>query len=160
MMSNMISRKYRNVRGVTLIELTVTLAILSILATGIMPLSKLMYKRSREVELRRHLRTLRTALDEYKRFVDEGKIPAEAASSGYPESLEVLVEGVELQGPVPMKRKFLRKIPKDPMTEDGEWGLRAYADNSDSDVWGGGDVYDVYSRSDEQALDGSYYRDW
>ena len=160
MMSNMISRKYRNVRGVTLIELTVTLAILSILATGIMPLSKLMYKRSREVELRRHLRTLRTALDEYKRFVDEGKIPAEAASSGYPESLEVLVEGVELQGPVPMKRKFLRKIPKDPMTEDGEWGLRAYSDDSDSDVWGGEDVYDVYSQSDEQALDGSYYRDW
>ncbi|MFW5854867.1 MAG: type II secretion system protein [Thermodesulfobacteriota bacterium] len=160
MMSNTIFRKFTNARGVTLIELTVTLAILSILATGIMPLSKLMYKRTREVELRRHLRTLRTAVDDFKRLVDEGKIPVDAGGSGYPESLEILVEGVELQGPVPMKRKFLRKIPKDPMTEDGEWGLRAYADDSDSEVWGGGDVYDVYSRSDEQALDGSYYRDW
>ncbi|MFW6331864.1 MAG: type II secretion system protein [Thermodesulfobacteriota bacterium] len=159
-MSNTIFRKYANARGVTLIELTVTLAILSILATGIMPLSKLMYKRTREVELRRHLRTLRTAVDDFKRLVDEGKIPVDAGGSGYPESLEILVEGVELQGPVPMKRKFLRKIPKDPMTEDGEWGLRAYADDSDSEVWGGEDVYDVYSRSDEQALDGSYYRDW
>ncbi|MFP4349660.1 MAG: type II secretion system protein [Desulfococcaceae bacterium] len=159
-MSNTIFRKFTNARGVTLIELTVTLAILSILATGIMPLSKLMYKRTREVELRRHLRTLRTAVDDFKRLVDEGKIPVDAGGSGYPESLEILVEGVELQGPVPMKRKFLRKIPKDPMTEDGEWGLRAYADDSDSEVWGGGDVYDVYSRSDEQALDGSYYRDW
>lgn len=151
---------WKDRRGVTLIELTVTLAVLSILATGIMPLTKLAYKRTREVELRRNLRTIRTALDDYKRAVDEGKIPVESSSSGYPETLEVLVEGVELQGPVPMKRKFLRKIPRDPMTEEGEWGLRAYADDSDSEVWGGGDVYDVYSQSDAQALDGSYYRDW
>jgi general secretion pathway protein G len=81
-------------------------------------------------------------------------------ASGYPESLDLLVKGVSLQGPVPVKRKFLRRIPKDPMTEDGEWGLRAYSDEADSDIWGGQDVYDIYSKSDDTALDDSHYRDW
>ncbi len=146
--------------GLTLIELTVTMAILSILATGIMPLSQIAYKRTRELELRQNLRIIRNALDEYRKYVDEGKIPAEAGASGYPKTLDVLVRGVELQGPVPVKKKFLRRIPKDPMTEDGKWGLRSYADEPGSSIWGGQDVYDVYSRSDEKALDGSNYRDW
>lgn len=150
----------RNSRGVTLIELIVTMAIMAILAMAVLPLSRVTYKRSKELELRQNLRIIRQALDEYKKLVDENKIPKEALSSGYPESLEVLVEGVELQGPTPFRHKFLRRIPKDPMTEDGEWGLRSYSDEPDSEIWGGQDVYDVYSKSDETALDGSLYRDW
>jgi general secretion pathway protein G len=136
------------------------MVILSILAAGILPLSQMTYKRSKELELRQRLRTLRKALDDYKALVDEGLIPKEASASGYPESLEILVTGIDLKGPVPFKKKFLRRIPKDPMTEDGEWGLRSYFDEPDSDTWGGQDVYDVYTQSEEEALDGTYYRDW
>jgi general secretion pathway protein G len=150
----------RDNTGVTLIELLVVMVILSILAVGIMPLSQMTYRRSKEIELKQDLRIIRDALDEYRALVDEGKIPAQAFSSGYPKTLDVLVEGVDLQGPVPFRKKFLRRIPKDPMTEDGKWGLRSYADAPDSDTWGGEDVYDVYSKSEKQALDGSYYRDW
>lgn len=146
--------------GLTFIELMVTMVILSILAMGILPLSQVTQKRLKEIELKRNLRIIRRALDEYKRLADEGKIETEAFSSGYPKSLEVLVQGVDLKGPVPFKKRFLRRIPKDPMTEDGKWGLRSYFDDPDSDTWGGQDVYDVYSKSDKQALDGTYYRDW
>jgi general secretion pathway protein G len=149
-----------NSRGVTLIELMVTMVIMAILATAVLPLSRITYKRSKEIELRQDLRIIREAIDGYKKLVDENKIPKQALASGYPESLDVLVKGVVLQGPVPVKQKFLRRIPKDPMVEDGEWGLRAYADEPDSDIWGGQDVYDVYSKSDETALDGSLYREW
>jgi len=136
------------------------MVIMAILAMAVVPLSRVTYKRSKEIELKQDLRIIREAIDEYKRLVDEEKIPKQAMSSGYPESLDILVEGVELQGPVPVKRKFLRRIPRDPMTEDGEWGLRSYSDEPDSNMWGGQDVYDVYSKSDETALDGTLYRDW
>jgi general secretion pathway protein G len=147
--------------GLTLIELLVTMVILCILAVGILPLSEMAFKRTREIELRENLRIIRTALDEYKRLADEGKIQVEALSSGYPKKLDVLVEGAEVGGgPKPYKKKFLRRIPRDPMTDDGEWGLRSYEDDPDSDVWGGQDVYDVHSKSDGEALDGTKYRDW
>ncbi len=146
--------------GVTLIELIIAMAILSILMSGILPLSYMTYKRSREIELRQNLRIIRKALDEYKKHVDEGKIPKSNEDSGYPPNLETLVEGVESSDAVPVTFKFLRRIPRDPMTENGEWGLRAYADEPGSGFWGGEDVYDVYSQSEEQALDGTYYRDW
>ena len=150
----------RKCTGVTLIELMVTMAILSILATGILPLSKITYTRTRELELKQNLRIVRNALDEYKKFVDDGKISKDALSSGYPKNLEILVEGIMLKGPVPFKIKFLRRIPEDPMSDDGEWGLRSYSDEPDSIIWGEQDVYDIYSKSDKQALDGSYYKDW
>jgi len=147
--------------GLTLIELLVVMTILSILAAGILPLSQMTYKRTREIELRQNLRVIRKAIDQYKQLVDEQKIEVQALSSGYPETLEILVKGVEVgSGPVPVKMKLLRHIPRDPMTEDGEWGLRSYSDDYQSDIWGGQDVYDVYSKSDKQALDGSDYRDW
>jgi general secretion pathway protein G len=152
--------KLSNSNGVTLIELIVTMAIMAVLAMAVAPLSRITYKRSKEIELRQDLRIIREAIDGYKKVVDENKIAKQALASGYPESLDVLVKGVTLQGPVPVKQKFLRRIPKDPMTEDGEWGLRAYDDEPDSDIWGGQDVYDVYSKSDDTALDGSLYRDW
>lgn len=150
----------RNRNGVTLIELIAAMAIISILATGILPLSVITYKRTKEIELRQNLRIIRKAIDEYKRLVDEEKIQKDALDSGYPKDLNVLVQGVNLKGPVPKKVKFLRRIPKDPMTEDGEWGLRSYTDEPDSEIWGGQDVYDVFSTSEKEALDGTYYKDW
>lgn len=151
---------FRNPSGVTLIELMVTMVIMAILAMAVVPLSRVTYKRSKEIELKQNLRIIREAIDEYKMLVDEEKIPKQAMASGYPESLDILVEGVELQGPVPVKRKFLRRVPRDPMTDDGEWGLRSYSDEPNSNMWGGQDVYDIYSKSDETALDGTLYRDW
>jgi general secretion pathway protein G len=149
-----------NQTGVTLIEMIATLAIISILASGILPLSQMVYKRTKEMELRNNLRVIRKALDAHKTLVDEKVIPVGPGASGYPENLEILVTGVDLKTATSEKRKFLRRVPKDPMTEDGEWGLRSYADDSQSSIWGGQDVYDVYSLSDKQAIDGSYYREW
>ncbi|MFH2059885.1 MAG: type II secretion system protein [Pseudomonadota bacterium] len=146
--------------GFTLIEVMATVVIISILATGIMPLSQVIYKRTKELELRNNLRIIRTALDEHKKLVDEKIIPVSVGASGYPETLEILVTGIDLQTATGEKKKILRRLPKDPLTEDGEWGLRSYADDSDSTIWGGQDVYDVYSTSDKQALDGTYYKDW
>lgn len=154
------SKFIRNRNGVTLIELIAAMAIISILATGILPLSVITYKRTKEIELRQNLRIIRKAIDEYKRLVDEDKIQKDALDSGYPKDLNVLVQGVNLKGPIPKKVKFLRRIPKDPMTEDGEWGLRSYTDEPDSEIWGGQDVYDVFSTSEKEALDGTYYKDW
>jgi general secretion pathway protein G len=146
---------------VTLIELIAAMAILAILAVGIIPLSRMTYKRTKEIELKNNLRVIRNALDKYKEMVDEKKIVVSSASSGYPESLEMLVEGVEIKSGVKSKRmKFLRRIPKDPMTEEGEWGLRSYSDEPDSETWGGQDVYDIYSKSENQAIDGTYYKNW
>ena len=149
-----------NAAGVTLIELIVAMGILTILVSGILPLSVMTYKRTKEIELHQNLRIIRKAIDEYKKMVDDGRIALQVDGTGYPPTLDILVEGVDSNDPNPIKLKFLRRIPKDPMTEDGEWGLRSYADAPDSDVWGGQDVYDVYSQSDEQALDRTYYRDW
>ncbi len=146
--------------GFTLIEMVATMAIISILATGIIPLSQVVYKRTKELELRNNLRVIRTALDEYKKLVDQTIIPKSATASGYPETLEILVTGVDLQTQTGERKKFLRRIPRDPITEDGEWGLRSYADNPDSTIWGGQDVYDIYCLSDRQALDGTNYADW
>jgi general secretion pathway protein G len=147
-------------RGVTLIELIVAMGILSILMSGILPLSVMTYKRSKEIELRQNLRLIRNAIDKYKELSDEGRIPVKSMASGYPATLEILVEGVETNEAVPTRIRFLRRIPRDPMTDDGKWGLRSYADSPDSTTWGEQDVYDVYTTSDQQALDGTYYRDW
>ena len=146
--------------GFTLIEMMATLAIISILATGIIPLSQVVYKRTKELELRNYLRVIRSALDEHKKLVDQKVIPVSVTISGYPENLEILVTGVDLKTATGEKKKFLRRIPKDPMMKEGEWGLKSYADDPDSTIWGGQDVYDIYSLSDKQALDGTYYRDW
>ena len=148
-------------KGVTLIELLIAMAILAILAAGIMPLSTMTYKRTKELELKQNLRVIRKALDMYKEYADKKKIFVSAASSGYPERLDNLVDGADLIDKKKTGRiKFLRRIPQDPMTEDGEWGLRSYSDPLDSETWGGQDVYDVYSKSDKQALNGTMYKNW
>jgi general secretion pathway protein G len=145
--------------GLTLIEVMVTVTIISVLAAGILSLSQMMYKRKKELELRHNLRIIRTALDKYEELVTKGVVPKNT-NSGYPESLEVLVNGIDLKEAVTEKKKFLRRIPKDPMMENGEWGLRSYTDSPGSTIWGGQDVYDVYSLSDRQAIDGTYYKEW
>ena len=149
--------------GFTYIELIIATMILTILAAAIIPVAQVSSKRAKEVELRRALRMMRTAIDEYKRAVDMGMIggtDVELGSEGYPKELEVLVEGVEQVGTPGKKLKFLRRIPIDPMTNSDEWGMRSYQDEHDSRFWGGQNVYDVYSKSSGTALDGTKYRDW
>ena len=130
-----------------------------------MPLAQVTMQRQREVELRRALREMRTAIDQYKDAVDQGSIPAtrvRPGSEGYPPDLETLVEGVEAAGQDATERKlkFLRRIPIDPMTREPSGGLRAYQDKPDAKSWGGQNVYDVYTKSDGTALDGTKYADW
>ena len=158
-----------NNRGISLIELIVTMIILSLLALLILPSAQMTAKRNRELELRRDLRTIRTAIDDYKKNYDqavtEKKITSTLDNSGYPETLQVLVDGYDFGGLVKYKKKFLRRIPVDPFNppEPGaepKWGLRSYEDEPDSSNWGGEDVYDVYSLSGETAIDGTKYKDW
>jgi len=146
-------------RGFTLAELVMVAGLLAILASMALPVAKFTVKRRKESELRLALRQMRTAIDEYKRLSDQGMIPIALGSEGYPPDLETLVEGVELVGQE-VKRKFLRRIPIDPMTKEAEWGLRSYQDDADSTSWGGENVWDVYSLSDGTAIDGTLYKDW
>lgn len=152
-------RWHRRERGFTLAELVMVAALLAILASMAMPVAKFTVKRRKEMELRLALRQMRTAIDEYKRLSDQGMIPIKLGSEGYPPDLETLAEGVELVGQQ-IKRKFLRKLPMDPMTREEEWGLKSYQDEADSTSWGGENVWDVYSLSDSTALDGTEYKDW
>lgn len=128
-------------------------------------MAELAVARGKELELRRSLREIRSAIDawkaDYDKAVEEKKIIASINATGYPESLEVLVEGNDWGGLYPFKRKYLRRIPVDPFDEyDAGWGLRSYKDDPDSTVYGGEDVYDVYSQSTRLALDGTPYNTW
>ena len=154
-------------KGITLIELIVTMAILAVLASIIMPLSHMTVKRQSELELKRNLRVIRTAIDRYKDAADEGRITQKAGGSGYPPTLEVLVEGVDdaKGGKFGATIRFLRRIPRDPMAPDvgmapeETWGKRSYESDADSPSEGD-DVFDVYSLSDETAIDGTQYSSW
>ncbi len=155
--------------GLSLIELVITITILAILAAVVMPLSQMTAQRTRELELRRTLRTVRTAVDDFKKRYDnavkEKKIPAVMNKTGYPESLKTLVEGFDFGDANGTKIKFLRRIPSDPFNppkgnEEPKWGLRSYVDKPDSGNWGGEDVYDVYSLSEGTAIDGTKLKDW
>jgi general secretion pathway protein G len=154
----------RGSEGYSFVELIVVCTIVGILASAIMPLAKVTMQRQREIELRRELRDMRTAIDRFKDAADQGVIPStelSTGSEGYPAKLETLVEGVQLANDASGRRlKFLRRIPIDPMTGTAEWGLRSYQDKPDSTSWGGQNVYDVRSTSGGRALDGSLYRDW
>jgi general secretion pathway protein G len=146
-------------KGFTLIELMIVVAIVALLATVAAPLAEVTYQRSKEQDLRHALRELRDALDAYKRAGDEGRIEKKADASGYPPTLQVLVDGVEDKtDPDKSKVYFLRRIPRDPITGE-EWGLRSYASPA-NDPQDGKDVYDVYSRSEELGLNKVPYREW
>jgi general secretion pathway protein G len=154
------NRDERFGRGFTIVELIAAITILLILTSVALPIARIQAQRTREVELRRALRELRQAIDRYKDFADRGMIPSKPDSFGYPPDLETLVNGVPLKGSSTAKYKFLRRVPVDPMTAKAEWSLRALQDDPDSRSWGGGNVFDVSSRSQGTALDGTRYVDW
>lgn len=144
-------------RGLTLIELIVTVAILSILASAAIPIARFQVKREKERELRYDLWEIRGAIDKYKDAADRGAFQTKVDSQNYPPDLETLVKGIDVQG---KKLKFLRRIPEDPMTGQADWGLRSMQDDPDSDSWGGQSVFDVYSKSQGTGLDGTKYSTW
>jgi len=155
-------------RGLTLLEMLITMAILAVLASAVLPMAEVTIKRSKEIELRRALRQIRTAIDEYKADYDkavlEKKINATLGDTGYPKELKQLVDGEEWGGLYNPKRRYLRAIPRDPfapayLAAEEAWALRAYADDPGAS-WGGSDIYDVHSQSDGVALDGTLYKDW
>ena len=144
-------------RGLTLVELIVTLAILAIIASAAAPLVVVTVKRDRERVLRRDLWEMRDAIDRYKDAADQGAIQIKVDSNGYPPDLQTLVDGIDIQT---KKVRFLRRIPVDPMTGKAEWGYRSMRDDPTSDSYGGQSVFDVYSKSQGTALDGTKYSDW
>lgn len=173
--------------GLTFVEMIATAAILMILASVILPTARTMHQRSQELDLRRALREIRTAIDDYHKSLATPGLPGAQAvpgmpgiagipsatgqrrisalenklgTEGYPEKLELLVEGVRGEGASEVKIKFLRRIPLDPMTNSREWGLRCYQDEPNSTSWCGKNVYDVYTKSEGRGLDGTPYSEW
>ena len=151
----------RSQRGLTLIELIVAFTILLILTSMAVPLARVKVRGERERELRWALREMRNAINKYKDASDQGMLgPAKIDGDGYPDSLDVLVEGVKLAGQVDKKIRFLRRIPKDPMTNSTDWGKRSMQDDPKSQGWGGQNVFDVYTKSTDKAADGTPYSEW
>ena len=150
-------------RGLTYLELVATAGILLILAGAVLPLARVTRTRQKEIELRRALREVRTAIDRYHAAVSQGLIggtDVKLGSEGYPPDLDVLVKGVSQVGTVDKKLKFLRRIARDPMTGEGDWGMRCYQDDPDETSWCGQNVWDVFSKSEATALDGTRYAEW
>ena len=147
----------RRETGFTLMELIVATIIMAILTTMAIPLARVTIKREKEKELRYDLWQMRDAIDRYKDAADRGAFQIKVGSEGYPPDLDTLVSGVDVQG---KKLRFLRRIPVDPMTGKAEWGMRSMQDDPDSESWGGDNVFDVHSKSEGTALDGTKYKDW
>lgn len=151
----------RNQRGLTLVELVVAFTIMLILTSMAVPLARSKVRAERERELRYDLREMRAAIDKYKDYADLGYLgPQKQGTNNWPETLDVLVEGVKLPGPDGKKMRFLRRIPADPFTGKAEWGLRSDQDDPKSQSWGGQCVFDVYSKTQEKAADGTAYSEW
>ncbi|MGE0129938.1 MAG: prepilin-type N-terminal cleavage/methylation domain-containing protein [Blastocatellales bacterium] len=157
-------RRLPSESGFTLLELIITLAIIAILAAGTIPVARNLIKRDKEMELRRNLRELRKAIDAYKIACEAGMVgplDRKVDDECYPPSLEILVEGIHPPNKGDSTVRFLRRIPKDPFTDNTDWGLRSVQDDSGSTSWGGENVYDIFSKASGTALDGkTQYKDW
>jgi general secretion pathway protein G len=148
-------------RGMTLVELIVAFTILMLLSTMAVPLARYKVQRDKERDLQRALDDIHKAIDKFKDDMDAGKIgPPKIDSDNYPETLEQLVEGVKATGAVDKKIRYLRRIPKDPMTNSKDWGLRSTRDDPKALAWGGQNVFDVYTKSGDKAKDGTPYSEW
>jgi general secretion pathway protein G len=148
-------------RGMTLVELIVAFTILMLLSTMAVPLARYQVQRNKERDLQRALDEIRKGIDKFKDDMDAGKIgPPKIDSDNYPETLEQLVEGVKATGAVDKKIKYLRRIPKDPMTNSKDWGMRSTRDDPKALAWGGQNVFDVYTKSSDKAKDGTPYSEW
>ena len=150
-------KPFQRMRGFTLVEMIVAITILMILTGMAIPLARVTIKRERERELRQALWQMRDAIDRYKDAADRGAFQIKVGSEGYPPDLQTLVDGVDVNG---KKLRFLRHIPEDPMTGGTEWGMHSMQDDPTSDSWDGDNVFDVYTKSDGTALDGTKYKDW
>jgi general secretion pathway protein G len=150
-------RGFSGFSGFSLLELIIATTILLVLSTMVVPMARLSIKREKERRLRADLWEMRDAVDRYKLDADRGAFQTKVDSQNYPPDLETLVKGVDVQG---KKVRYLRKIPIDPMTGTTEWGLRSMQDDPDSDSWGGQSVFDVYTKSIDEGLDGTKYKDW
>ena len=154
-------RRRKNQRGLTLVELIVAFTIMLILTSMAVPLARSKVRAQRERDLRVALKEMRGAIDKYKDYADLGYLgPQKQGTNNWPETLDVLVEGVKLPGPDGKKMRFLRRIPVDPFTGKAEWGLRSDQDDPKSQSWGGQCVFDVYSKTQEKAADGTAYSEW
>jgi len=149
--------RWTHFRGFTLVELIVAMTILMILTAVAAPVVRTVIQRDKERELRRDLWQMRDAIDRYKDAADRGAFQVQVDSQGYPPDLQTLVKGVDSNG---KKMRFLRRVPVDPMTGKDEWGLRSIQDDPDSDSWGGGNVFDVNTKSEGTGLDGTKYKTW
>jgi len=150
--------QYRWHRGMTLLEMIIVITIILILLSAAVPITRLTVRRQHETELRRDLWEMRSAIDRYKDAADKNAFQIKLGTEGYPPDLDTLVNGVD--GPGGKKLRFLRRIPVDPMTGNKDWGLHSMQDDPTSDSWGGQNVFDVYSKSNGTAMNGTKYKDW
>ncbi len=153
----LVVKRRRGQRGLTLVELIVAITILLILTGMAIPIARLGIKRQRERELRYDLWQMRDAIDRYKDAADRNAFQVKVGTDAYPPDLDTLVKGVDVAG---KKVRFLRRVPIDPMTGKDEWGQRSTQDDPKSESWGGQNVFDVYTKSEDTALDGTKYKDW
>jgi general secretion pathway protein G len=155
------ARRRRGQAGLSLVELIVAFTILLTLTAMALPMARYKVRREKEQTLRQNLREIRMAIDKYKDMADRGELgQTKLGTENYPETLEILVEGVKIPGPEDKKVKFLRRMPKDPFSNTAEWGKRSTQDDPKSQSWGGQNVFDVYSKTMERAPDGTPYSEW
>jgi general secretion pathway protein G len=151
------ARSANGQRGMTLLELITAVVIMAILAGAALPVARVSIRRDKERKLRAALWEMRDAIDRYKDAADRGAFQIKLGSEGFPPDLDTLVKGVDVNG---KKIRFLRRIPEDPMTHGTDWGLRSMQDDPTSQSFGGQNVFDVYTKSQDTALDGTKYQDW
>jgi general secretion pathway protein G len=160
-MISVTERRRQTQRGLTLVELVVAFTILITLSAMALPMARYKVRREKERDLRHALREIRTAIDKYKDMAEQQQLgQTKLGAENYPETLEILVEGVKVPGPQDKRIRFLRRLPRDPFTGGTDWGKRSVQDDPKSQSWGGQNVFDVFSKTMEKAPDGTLYSEW